>query len=350
MLRRLWVNFKRDNLINWRNGFVAITVLVALVYIVLVRWIIPGDLQSTPRLYIYDATRDQATALDAAGRDEIEFEIVESEAALREGMEQYDNSVGIALREGDPLPEVTYYFQAYHSPQVRNLMAALTEARVAELYRTSPRPAAETRVLRENAEAYDIPLNLLMVPGLLFSDPTLIGMVFIAVLLFMEKDEGTVRAYQVTPGRLWEYLLSKALTMALLAIMFALIFVTGTVGLRGPNWPALLALLALGAVLGTLLGAIVAIHFDNISQYLFPAILLMLFVSMPSIAYFVPAFSPVWLRWMPTYPLAFGLREAIFPAGNPQAIWLGLGYTLAAVLAALVLATAAVRRQMARSA
>ncbi len=349
MLSRLWTNFKRDNLINWRNGFVAITALVALVYIALVRWIIPGDLQSTPELFIYDATSDQLTAIDAEGRDELKLTIVESEAALREAMEDNQNSVGITVADGDPVPEVTYFFQAYHSPQVHNLFVAMTEARLGELYRVSPRPAAESRVLRANAEAYDVPLNLLMVPSLLFSDPTLIGMVFIAVLIFMEKDEGTVRAYQVTPGRIWEYLLSKALTMGLLAMLFALIFVTGTVGVRGPNWPALLALLLLGAVLGTLLGAIVAIHFDNISQYMFPAILLMLFMSVPGIAYFVPAFSPAWLRWMPTYPLVFGLREAIFPAGNPQAIWLGMAYTLAAAAAALVLATAAVKRQMARS-
>lgn len=352
MLRRLWTTFKRDNLINWRNYFVAITALVALVYIALVRWVVPGDVSATASVFVVDHTSDRLTALDAAGRDELAFVVVDDTAAMEAGMADVTNSVGIALEDGEPIPEVQYYFQPYHSPQIRNLMVALTETRLRELYGVEGRTYAtriEQQVLREDVAAYDdIPFNRLMVPSLLFSDPAMIGLVFIAVLIFMEKDEGTLRAYLVTPGRTWEYLLSKGLSMAALAVGFTLVFVPATVGLGGPNWLYLLVLIALGAMFSTLLGAAVAVFYDNISQYMFPAVILMLFISLPGIAYYVPSFSPAWLRWLPTYPLAYGLREAIFPTGNVQLVVQAVLWTLVAIVAALALASWTFQRQIVR--
>lgn len=352
MLRRLWTTFKRDNLINWRNYFVAITALVALVYIALVRWVIPANLSSTASLYVVDETSSQLLASAPVAPGEVPFTVVDDIAAMEAGMAETTNSVGIALTDGNPAPEITYYFQAYHSPQMRNLTVALMEARLREMAGApaqSPEARVEQRVLREGVEAYDeIPFNRLMVPSLLFSDPAMIGLVFIAVLIFMEKGEGTLRAFLVTPGHTWEYLLSKALSMAALAIGFTLLFVPATVGLRGPNWLYLLGLIALGAIFSTLLGAVVAVFFDNISQYMFPAFIAILFISLPGIAYYVPSFSPAWLRWMPTYPLAHGLREAIFPTGNVQLIAQAILWTLVASVVALALATWTFQRQIAQ--
>lgn len=350
MLSRLWTAFKRDNVINWRTGYVAITALVVVMYVVVVRWLIPADVSSEPRLYILDQTADRRIATFSEQQPGADVVVVDSVAALEEGMQASQNSVGLALEEGDPVPEVTYYFQSFHGERARNLMIVSTDARVQALYGAAAAPpaAVETTTLRSNVEAYRLPFNKLLVPAFLFSDPAMIGMIFMAVLIFMEKDEGTLRAYLVTPGRTWEYLLTKALTIALLAVGFTLLFVPATAGVAGVNWPVLLVLVVLGALFTSLLGAAVAVYFDNISQFLFPAILLILFISLPSAAYFVPGFSPWWLRVMPTYPLVFGLREAIFPSGNTQIILLATVYMLAAVAVALAVATFTFNRQIAQ--
>ncbi len=77
----------------------------------------------------------------------------------------------------------------------------------------------------------------------------------------------------------------------------------------------------------------------------------MIFISLmtlPTVAYFFPGFSPVWLRYFPTYPILFGLREAIFPSGNPQIIYQAALYLVAANLAALALSGRAFNRRLAR--
>jgi ABC-type Na+ efflux pump permease subunit len=205
-----------------------------------------------------------------------------------------------------------------------------------------------TTILRGDGEEQKVPFNEMWVPILLFTDTALIGMVFIAALLFMEKEEGTLRAFLVTPGHSWEYLLSKTLTLALLAALFTLIFVPLTIG-AGPNYLYLLLLMAAGSLFGSLLGAWVAVYFDNLSQYLFPALTLMVVLSLPAVAYFTPSFSPWWLRLFPTYPLVFGLREALFPSGSPQIVFSALSVLLGLSLLLLVISSRVFKRQLARA-
>jgi hypothetical protein len=121
-----------------------------------------------------------------------------------------------------------------------------------------------------------------------------------------------------------------------------------TVG-RGPNYLHLLALMAMGAMFSALLGATVASFFDNFSQYLFPSVALMVGMTLPSVSYFVPSFSPAWLRLIPTYPLAFGLREAIFPTGNPQIVGNAMLALLVLNLVLLAIGSVIFDRQVARS-
>lgn len=347
MLSRLWTSFKRDNVINLRSGFVAITALVIVLYVAVVRWMIPADLSTQPRLFLLDATIDQTLARAAAEEVEggrADVVMVDSSAAIEAGMAERPHSLGIEAVQGAEGVEVTYYFQPFYNQLVRNLMVAWTESLLAE-GDAAPTPIA-VQQLRSGAAAVDIPFNKLLVPALLYSDPAMIGLMFIAVLIFVEKAAGTLQAYLVTPGRVWEYLISKALSIALLGVGFAVLFVPLTVGVARVNWPALLALTALGALFSSLLGAALAVFFDNISQFMFPAIVVVLAVSLPSVSYFAPEFSPWWLRILPTYPLAFGLREAIFPTGNPQTIVSALAVTAASSVVMLALAGWAFRAQI----
>lgn len=356
MLRRLWSAFRRDNLINWRNGFVAVTVVIALIYVALVRWLIPADTTLKPTVYFVDRTPAGSFAAYVAAQDAAEgttAKQVQNVAALQEAMATDDNSVGIVLEGGKvgvALPAFTLFFQQHHNARVRNLMAVSTEDELRTIFalpRSQEVPVRET-VLRGRGEETKVPFNQLWVPVLLFSDTALIGMVFIAALLFMEKEEGTLRALLVTPAYSWEYLLSKALTLAVLAVLFTLIFVPLTVG-SGPNYLYLLLLMVAGSLFGSLLGAWVAVYFDNLSQYLFPALTLMVLLSIPSVAYFAPSFSPWWLRALPTYPLVFGLREALFPSGSPQIVLTALATLLGLSALLLALGSIVFKRQLAQS-
>jgi hypothetical protein len=349
MLRRLWVSLRRDNLINWRNYYYLVTMLVVVVYILTVRFAIPADTDIKADVYVLDTTAEGrfAERLRAQGEGNA---LVSSEGELRERVQANRNSVGVLVSEGSPLPAVRLLFQGHENANVRNLLAAAMEAELRAAYGQAypAQVAVEELVLRPGATAVQAPFRDAFVPFLIFSDAVPIALLFIAALVFMEKEEGTLKAILVTPGRAWEYLLSKALTLAFLAVLFTVILVPATLG-WGPNYLYLVALVALGSMFSSFLGALVAMFFDNLTQFIWPAILIMAVIGLPGVSYWIPSFSPAWLQWIPTYPLVFGLREASFPAGGEGIVYTALLALAAADLVLLVLASKAFSRQMARS-
>lgn len=347
MLRRLWLSMRRDNLINWRNHYYTVVIAVAVLYLIVLKWLVPETATTKHATYLVDLTSGArvAAVLQAKGAS-----VLNSTDELRQAVQGNRNSVGILVEDGQPLPEVTLFFQGHENPKLRNLLAATTEDALRQIYeRPWPQAVAiEQQVLRSSGEAAVVPFNKQLLPVFLLSDPALIGLLFIAALFFLEKQEGTLKAYMVSPGRVWEYLASKALTLTLLAILFTLILVPPIMGMA-PDYVSLLALMVVGSLFGCLLGAWVAVYFENLTQFLFPAIVAMAALTLPMASYMMPSFSPLWLRLLPTYPLIFGLREALFPSGNPQVIYSALATLL--VLDAVLLAGASLsfKRQVARS-
>lgn len=355
MLRRLWTSVQRDNLINLRNHYLTVVVLAALIYLVFAKLVVPADLAVKPEVYLVDRTEGArfATRVEQqlqAGNAAEKAYLLGSPEELRQRMEGNQNSVGVVLEEGSPLPRVTLYFQPHHNEKVRNLLAVSMEGELRQLY-GEPWPqevAVQQQFLRPQQSAASIPFNQILVPILLISDAAMIGLLFIAALIFMEKEEGTLMAYLVTPGRVFEYLLSKTLTLALLAVVFTLILVPPMLGWR-PNYLHLLAVMVMASIFTSLLGAWIALYFENLNQALFPLVGLIIVMGLPWVAYLVPSFSPLWLQWIPTYPVAFALREAVFPAGNPEVVYRTLALLAAMSLGLLTIGSLTFKGQVARA-
>ena len=53
---------------------------------------------------------------------------------------------------------------------------------------------------------------------LIFSDPTMLGFIFIGAIILFEKDANTLQALSVTPIYAWQYLWSKAIALTLIAL------------------------------------------------------------------------------------------------------------------------------------
>ncbi len=70
----------------------------------------------------------------------------------------------------------------------------------------------------------------------------MLGFMLVASLVYIEKTEGTIKAYAVTPpGRVIEYLLSKSIVMMILGITGATIMTLLVLGTQ-INYFALVAL------------------------------------------------------------------------------------------------------------
>jgi fluoroquinolone transport system permease protein len=125
----------------------------------------------------------------------------------------------------------------------------------------------------------------LLVPPLVTLNLLITTFYFYAALVLFEKSEGVLTALAVTPIRRWEYLLSKALTLAALATAETLLIVAFLFGL-GSRWPMLVAGTLLLSLLYALAGFLTVIRFDSINAFLFPSVGAAILLILPLLAHF----------------------------------------------------------------
>lgn len=350
MLHRLLVSLRRDNVINLRAQYFTIQGVISVLYVVMILFVVPESTKLSPTIFVADETAERSFApVVEAGKFDISIagsvKLRESEAAVRRSTDDNKTSIGVVIRGSASTPSTSLLFQGTEGKKLRNLVAASVEE---QLLKATGESAEALPV--ENLRKPTDPVTFRdgLVPFLLLLDAAAIGMFLIAALIFVEKEDGVLRAYFVTPGRTWEYLFSKSLSLSILAAFMTLIVVSLTIG-GGPNYPQLLALIIVGSFCTTLLGAVVAVHFRTFTEFFFPFLLLANAVfALPAVGYFAPT-SPQWIKLLPTYNLIAALSESIFPAGNSGTVYGALAMFLVGGLALLWLGTVTFKRQLARA-
>jgi ABC-2 type transport system permease protein/fluoroquinolone transport system permease protein len=325
----------QDTRLLWRNGHVAVVVGIAAVMIALVIFL-PAEFGTGPGEYVYDAIPGAPfrSTLVEMGADLTG--LPESEQAYQTLLAENPNAIGVVVAGSLEQPQVTITRQTDVPEQSINLLKATVDTVVRSLQGEAAQLAPVER-LRPQAER--VPANLSGLPIFLALEVGILGFLLVAVFVFQEKQEGTIRAYRVTPAGLWPYLLSKALVFLLLALLYGFAVVVAGMGFD-VNWPAVIGLVAWASLFMTILGLGVAVWFENLSEWFFPGLLVLVLNMLPFFSYIYPIFTPRWVPFIPSYGLLFSLREALFPTGNPDLIsrtlLVGLGWLAGAVVFAAV--------------
>lgn len=323
--KNLFNLFRQDLTISLRNSLVWFMGFTALLMIVLVRFALPSDFQlEQQRMYWYDGTQENylGAALEQMGLGDY---ILESPQALEEKVAQNPGAIGVIYQGSITHPRVTLITNGEISAQSLALVEASLEQIQAGLLGATDRRGFTIQTL--NPGGKPIPPNMASVPILLTFEVLITGFMLVAVLMFQEKQEGSIRAYRISPGTTAAYIFSKTLVFTLLGLVYGTVFVLATMGLA-VNWPALLAAMALGAAFYTLLGIALAVFFSNLSEWFVPGFALLVLNFLPIISYAVPTFSPRLLTLVPSYYAVFGFGEILFPTGAsllPMFAYLGIG-------------------------
>ena len=172
-------------------------------------------------------------------------------------------------------------------------------------------------------------LLLLVVGGTTF--------LYVGALIFFEKDQGTLNATIVSPVRPSEYLWSKIITLTGLATLESAIMVGGAMLAMGfsetvplPNIPLLLiGTLAIG-ILYTLMGVILMVRYDKITDFLIPMAAVVMILQLPFV-YFWGVFEFPALLVIPTSAPAMLMRGAFVPLVGWEWAY-GVGYTAVLIL------------------
>lgn len=121
------------------------------------------------------------------------------------------------------------------------------------------------------------------VAGVLYSDPSVLGLFFIGGIIMLEKVQGIIDYVIVTPLRIREYIFSKVISLAFLSVVAgcAISIVTYS---HKVNWLVLIIGILLTSVLYTLLGILICTKCKSVNEFMVKMIPYMLIFTIPCLS------------------------------------------------------------------
>ncbi|MEA4915227.1 MAG: ABC transporter permease [Christensenella sp.] len=176
-----------------------------------------------------------------------------------------------------------------------------------------------------DAQAKEIPFNLRLTPIFICFEALMVGFILGGALMLAEKQDGTVRALRVAPFGAAKYVLTKTLLFSLIGTVYASLICLLTVG-TSIHWGSFLLLSFFGTAVFTMIGLAYTSPFRDMSGWFFSMVVLLSVNMLPVISYSSPAFTPFWMRLIPSYPILMAYRAAMFGGS------IDLGYTIVAIV------------------
>jgi len=170
-----------------------------------------------------------------------------------------------------------------------------------------------------NASSEVIPFNLRMAPVFICFEALITGLILGGALMLAEREDGTVNALRISPVGTTRYLLSKSLLFSLIGTLYSTLICVFTVGFD-ISWGVFLPLTFFGTLIFTLLGLAYTTLFREMSGWFFSMAVLLGINMLPVVAYTSPAFSPLWMKFIPSYPILFAFEKAVF-GGTSDALY-----------------------------
>lgn len=310
-MRRLTTLIRQDLILSWRNGLVLLTGVLLVIMSALI-WFLPESLAVEAEEFIYDSSADkhfEAYLRQVGAADDV---FVGSPAALEAALDESSRGIGVIYGGDLQDPQFRLLTVGRLADENVNLMKATLDSVVRRMRGATPPENFSVELLR--APSAPVPLNLSIVPVALVFEVILLGFTFGAVMIFQEKQEGVNRAYRVSPGTTWDYILSKNVLFVVMSVIYGSLLLFAAFQLDA-DYARLTLIVVLASSMMTLLGLAIAVFFNNISEWFFVGVGVLVVNMLPVFSYSIPTFAPDWITLIPSYPVLFGVREILFPTG-----------------------------------
>lgn len=116
----------------------------------------------------------------------------------------------------------------------------------------------------------------------LFADPAALGFFFIGGILLLEKGERVLDSLFVSPLKIWEYVLAKAVSLGLVSTLVGLIISLVGLSLQ-VNIPVLGFTLIVSSLFYTLIGIIAGVNSKSVNRFLIVTVPVEMLLSTPPI-------------------------------------------------------------------
>lgn len=342
---KLWHSFTKELLLASRSFYFYIEVVMAGIFLFLLLFVIPENFDNKMDEYVYfdappaaveylkettleDDEDGQVEMVELDWEDEtILAELYETEGKHTYVLDDKDAAIGLADKERvfaavvhmDDAGEITftYYMQGYETQRLLNTYSVFhneDKELMVEAY-----DAQEVRALHEDQVILSDRENI--VPSFVTFNGSLMGMFILAAYIFLDKKEGVIKAYAVTTSPVWHYMLSKVGVVTVTSLVTSLIITVPVMGAQ-PNYLAMFVLLITTGFAASALGLLLSSFYDDMMQSFGVLYVFVIVMMLPNIAYFIPTWDPVWIKFIPSYAMLEGFKEAILPNGDTNFILL----------------------------
>lgn len=350
---KLWYSFTKELKLASKSFYFYIEIFFAIIILVIVLFVIPENFNSKSTECLYLDMPEQAEkvltdlflAEDEDGiADSVEVKI-KKEMIPAVYYETDDRKIYIMESEGDLVKTADnkkmlgavismdetgamsykYYLQGYETERLKNLYLVLHNNDFKTLEAT-----VENIDVRPLSTDYEV-LNdrEYTLPSLLTFNGSLMGMFILAAYIFLDKEQGIIKAYAVTTSPVWQYLMSKVLIVTLTGIVTTAIITIPVMGGR-PNYLLMLVLLITSGFFASTIGLLISGLYNSMTKAFNMIYLVVIAMMLPVIAYFIPSWEPIWIRFLPTYYIIQGFRESIVKGGDAIFVLLSSAGFLAA--------------------
>lgn len=326
---RLLTSFLKDMKVSFKTFYIYIEIIMALIIVLVLLFVIPENFSSGAKAYVFIDPSFGSTPI-AQEMDALALEnltLVSDRNEIQDLLQKDRNSVGVAiyLEEGRVVYDIT--LQGYESKKFRNIIET---ALVLHAAQQMPGFESSASIVTLDAKSERLSDRLNMLPVFLVLNSAFMGLFIVATYIFMDKDEGTIKAFVVTPSRVWEYLMSKV-GVILVTGLFTGLLTTLLVAGFNVNYMHLTILLIATNFFGTAVGLFIASFYDNIMKAMGALYITIVTFGFATVSYYMPGFSPLLIRMLPSYPMLFAFREAFLSSPDTAyiytnvALFLGLG-------------------------
>lgn len=157
-------------------------------------------------------------------------------------------------------------------------------------------------------------------------------MLYVAAMILFEKEQGTLKATIVSPIRPSEYLWAKIITLTGLATVESLVMIGGAMVIMSfsdelmlPNMPLLLLGIVGIGIIYTLIGIVMIVRYDKITEFLIPLTAVAVILQLPFLYFLGWVDHPLFLL-IPTSAPTVLMQAAYGPLTGWEWVY-GVGYT-----------------------
>lgn len=119
---------------------------------------------------------------------------------------------------------------------------------------------------------------------IIFSDPSMLGFLFISAIILLEKEDNILESLFVTPLKLDEYIAAKLISLGLISLMSSLFIVIVSIQSK-VNYFLLISGIILAALTFTLFGIAITARIKTVNQFLIISTVFSIIIALPLLKY-----------------------------------------------------------------